>query len=402
MVFWRFAFLGAWLAGVFAACTRVEDAAPGPTVSAGGLGSAEGGQGGNDSAAGHGGEGQAGDAISSSGAPPTAELGLWPTFGSEGDGTDADAVLAGVSALAAGSGTLPIYVPWNELSTSTGSVRASSLARLDAITGPYREQGKKIALCLGIVDRTLPAWPLSGDLDVGEAAAAVERTIDELLARYGDALSHLCFGYEVDRYLATASVDESARLNELMEHAVARAQSAALPGLAVGVAVTLEAFASSAATLAEVRALQQGDEIVATYDPLHGDGSLKDPEAAADELSAALDLLPEVEGRRLPLALFEAGFPRVAETEESEQAQRAFFEAIFSTLDARTDELSFVGLFGLGDRALTSCDAEALAFGGSAELLATRSLARCSIGLRAVSGPRLAWPVAVSALSRYR
>lgn len=352
-----------------------------------------------DSAGGQGGDGQAGNAVSFSGAPATAELGVWPTFGGEGDATDADAVLAAVSALSAGSGTLPIYVRWNELATSTGSVTAAAFARLDALAEPYRARSRKIALCVGIVDRTLPAWPAAEEPDALDAAVAVERTVDELVTRYGDALSHLCFGYEVDRYLATASADESARLSQLLQHAVTHAQAAAPPGIAVGVAVTLEAFATSSSTLA---GLPLGDEVVVTYDPLRGDGSLKEPGAAASELAAALDRLPEVEGRRLPLALFEAGFPGAAQAHSSEPQQRAFFEAIFSTLDARTEQISFIGMFGLGDRELASCEAEARAFGGSPELREARALVRCSIGLRAVSGPRLAWPLAVSALSRYR
>jgi hypothetical protein len=398
----------AWLAGAIVACTHVEDAAPPPGFTAGGAGGAGMGEGGAGNGAGEGGDGQAGSPVSSSGAPATVELGLWPTFASdgEGDGTDGEAVLAAVSALSAGSSTLPLYVTWSDLSTASGGLIPSALTSLDALTEPYRERGKKAALCLGIVDRALPAWPFTDALDSDAATSAVERTIDELLARYGDVLSHLCFGYEVDRYLAGATVDESVRFSQLLERAVAHVRAAKLPGLAVGIAVTLEAVASSALVL-DLVPLKLGHEVVATYDPLREDGSLKRPETAGDELAAALDQLPEVEGGRLPLALFEAGYPADTSIDSSEQAQRLFFEALFSTLDARTEELSFIGLFGLGDRSTATCDAEARSYGDAAHR-AARSLARCSIGLRAAAAtpagqrPRLAWPLAVSALSRYR
>jgi hypothetical protein len=365
----------------------------------GGTSQSDAGSGGD---AGRGGEGEGGDGVSLGGAPATEELGLWPTFATrEGDDVDADAVLAAASALSVGSSTLPLYVRWNDLATNNGSSLTPALLRLDALIQPYRDQGKRVALCLGIVDRAQPAWPFSVPLAEADPGPAVERTIDELLARYGDVLSHLCFGYEVDRYLQQASQGDGQHLNELLQHAVAYAQGAVLPGTAVGVAVTLEAVATAAVALDD---LPRGDEIVAVYDPLLSDGSLQEPGAVTDQLGAALDQLAESDAPRLPLALFEAGYPAA-----SEEAQREFFEALFATLEAHTEELSFIGLFGLGDRSAASCDAEALSYGdSSAALRAARSLARCSIGLRAsptpgaAPRPRLAWPLALSALSRYR
>jgi hypothetical protein len=395
----RLVLLAGWLA--FASCTHVEDARPPVGLSVSGSGGSGQSEAGASGEAGEGGDGSGGDGISFSGAPATEELGLWPTFASrEGDDADADAVLAAASALSAGSRTLPLYVKWNDLAATNGSSLTPALLRLDALIEPYRDQGKRVALCLGIVDRAEPAWPFAVPLADADAGSAVDVTIDELLARYGDVLSHLCFGYEVDRYLEHASASDAKLVSELLHHAVAHAQEAALPGTAIGVAVTLEAVATSAAVL---DGLPRGDEIVAVYDPLLSDGSLREPNDVKDQLGAALDQLANEEAR-LPLALFEAGYPAV-----TEQAQRAFFEALFATLDARTRELSFIGLFGLGDRATAICDAEALSYGpASPELRSARSLARCSIGLRAsptpgaTPRPRLAWPMAVSALSRYR
>lgn len=389
----------AWLAVFPAACTRVESAKPPPEVPVGADGFGGGDDGGSGGISNQGGAGEGGTMMEQGGAPSAIELGIWPTFTPEGaKATDAEAVLAATGALSAGSDVLPIYERWDALSGSTGSPRAVTWQRLEAMVAPYRDRRKSLALCIGIVDRTSRAWPFAADLDEDAAVAAMRSTIDEVLKRYAQQLSHLCFGYEVDRYLAQASAVDRGHLLEFLRQAIdyaalhpERAQSTAL-----GVAVTLEG-ASDSALIAE---LALGDEVVAVYDPLDHALDLKPPTAIVDELDAALAALATLDGGAKPLALFDAGYPSGEGAGSSEEQQQSYYDALFEALEAHSTELSFVGFFGLGDRAASECEAEAMSYGSAAP---ERALARCSVGLLAEGDtPKLAWPGVLQALSRYR
>ena len=344
------------------------------------------------------------------GAPGLVDVAIWPTYASTPEGGDAEAVLAAVTTLSAGSLTLPIHARWNELSGATGTPRALAWQRLDAVTKPFRDRDGRVALCIDVVDRTLPAWPFAGPLDETVASSAMDRTLAEVFARYAGDLSLLCFGYEIDRYLAVATSIERERLLALVEHAFNYAKEHGPPGLRTGVAVTLDALVSPAAAVDELR---KGTEVVAVYDPLDASGQLKEPGSIATELAAALATITERDPKPRPLSLFEVGYPSSSEAGASEQAQREYFTALFTELDGRRDDVSFVGVYGLGDRAEQDCEAEMAAFGEEVDegmppeqaaqaISSTRALARCSMGLRAENAePKLAWPAVLGALSRY-
>lgn len=346
--------------------------------------------------------------MSPGGAPGTIELGVWPTFVADPNGSrDVQAVLASVSALSLGSTTLPLAERWDQLSGATGSPRAATWSRLDAMTRPYGERGGNVALCIGVVDREQPAWPFASDLDSEAASSAIERTIDEVYARYSLLLSHLCFGYELDRYLALASADERARLLAFVTHAVDYASHHALrsPKTAIGTAVTLAGLTKNAG-LAD---FMLGDELVAVYDVLDDDASLKPPTSVVDELTSALGVLDEAPGPKRPLTLFEVGYPSGVDVGSSEKEQRSFYGALFGLLDTRRDAFGFVGFYGLGDRSAADCEAESLVFGGStdADVAAAWASARCSMGLRAdraaqPQNDKLAWGDVAAALARFR
>lgn len=393
-------------AAAWISCTRVESAKPAPGVTISDPGAPGASSGGSSSSADAGAPGMV-DAVGASGGEPTMlELGLFPTFASDAAGNlDAQAVLASVSALSLGAATLPVVARWDELSGSTGSPRAVRWAGLDAAFAPYRDRAGELSLCIGIVDRQAAAWPQSGELDLDNASPAIERTIDEVYRLYSASLSHLCFGYQVDRYLAQASIAEDQQLFELLQHAVSYASShpkRAAHQTSIGVALSLDALASGDA---KWQRWLLGDEAVAVYDPLAEDASLKLPGSVADELRAAIDVLPESDGRKLPLSLFEIGYPSGKLAGSSEDAQLEFYQALFGALDAHLDEVAFVGAYGLGDREASDCQAEATAFGGSQAAQAERALVRCSMGLRAEGSPppqKLAFASLMSALSRYR
>jgi hypothetical protein len=352
--------------------------------------------------AGDAGAGSGGEYVGSGGAPGAIELGIWPTFKSEPNRSrEVQAVLASVSTLSLGSSTLPLAERWDQLSGATGSPRTLTWSRLDAMTQPFRDRGGGIALCIGVVDREQPAWPFSGDLDSMVAASAIERTIDEVYTRYGNHLSHLCFGYELDRYLALVSADERARLLVFLTHAVDYAGHHHLrsPSTAIGTAVTL-------AGLSNNRALADfilGDEVVAVYDAVDDEAALKPATSVVDEVTAALAVLDAAPGPQRLLTLFEVGYPSGADAGSSEQLQRSYYGGLFGLLDTRRSAFGFVGINGLADRSSADCEAEALAFGGStdAEVAAAWASARCSMGLRAESD-KLAWPEVAAALSRFR
>lgn len=349
--------------------------------------------------------------IAQGGAPAFIDVAIWPTYAATPSGGDAEAVLAAVTTLSAGSLTLPIHARWDVLSGATGTPRALAWQRLDAVTKPFRDRDGNIALCIDVVDRTLPAWPFAGPLEEAAAVSAMKRTIDEVMARYAGALSLLCFGYEVDRYLAVSSSAERQRLLTLLTEAVAHAKGRG--ARRVGVAVTLDALVAPEAAVDELRRL--GDEVVAVYDPLNATGQLKEPDSVATELASALATISQSDAEPRQLALFEVGYPSSSDAGASEQAQRDYFAALFAALDTERDDVSFVGVYGLGDRAAQECEAEMAAFGEAGEpsdgalpdaaaqtLVSVRALARCSMGLRAENAePKLAWPGVLGALSRY-
>jgi hypothetical protein len=395
------AFVIAVTAGLFAACTHVKTGNP-PSVAIGDGGTAGEGSGQPGSPAGAGGDGMGGEETSSAGAPASVEMSIWPTFAADPEqARDAQAVFASVSVLSAGATTLTLAENWNELSGATGSPRTLAWSRLDAMVKPYRDRNGSVAFCIDVVNRRDPAWPFTTLLAFDAARQAMHRTIDEVFARYAAQLSHLCFGYEVDRYLAQASSDDADALLALLKDAVAYAREHPAHGeaLAVGVAVTLGALSDPHNAAAP---WLLGDEAVAVYDPLSDDAAeLKPPSSGAEEIASALDALAE--GSGLPLALWEVGYPSAAGS--SEKAQRQFFDGVFELLGKRPDHISFASVFALNDRAASDCDAEARAFGDDAAGAALRSEARCSMGLRAEqdqTAGKLAWSTVLSALAQFR
>jgi hypothetical protein len=395
----QFVFWIALVGGAFAACTRVEQSGPPPKVpiASGGFGGEPSGAG---SAAGDGGGSAGGEPVGIGGAPAAIELGLWPTFASDPQqANDAQAVLAAVSALSLGSTTLLVSERWDALSGSTGSPRLVTWDRLDAMVKPYRGRGGDIALCIDIVDRQQAAWPFAGALEGEAALAAMRRTVDELLTRYAAQLSHLCFGYELDRYLSKVSRDSGQRLLAFVKQAIAYASEHPMRSsrTAIGAAITLGALTDAGD--APLDELLLGDEVVAVYDPLDAHAQLKLPEAVADEISAALETLDSRPGIALPLTLFEVGYPSASSAGSSEDMQSSFFDALFAGVAAHRDALGFVGIFGLGDRAAADCAAEAALFGGGAAAEEKRALVRCSMGLRA-EGEKPALASVLAAFSR--
>jgi len=400
------------LGGAFSSCTRVEVASPSPNVALADAGFGGEPVGGSGSLAGAGGDGEAGAHVSEGGAPGAIDMGVWPSFATvANENSDVQAVLAAVSTLSIGTTTLPLEQRWDELSGATGSPRAVTWNRLDAMTQPYRDRDGTVALCIGIVDRQTPAWPDGVDLTTDAASSAIERTIDEVYRRYAEHLSHLCFGYEVDRYLAEATSASQKHVLAFLTHAVEYASHHPLrtrtPKTAIGIAITLDALSGGGS--APVDQLLLGDEVVAVYDPLDAEAALKAPESVAGEVTAALATLAAAPGATLPLTLFEVGYPSSSAVGSSEKAQKKYYDTLFDVLDNERQAVSFVGAFGLGDRAFADCEAEAASFGGTTAAQAQRALVRCSMGLRAetaddpaVATDKLAWPAVVAAVSRYR
>lgn len=390
---------------IFAACTRVEEPGPPAKVSL-----ASGGYGGEPLGPGvpigGGGDAAAGAPSSPGGAPTAVELGLWPTFPTDAARPfDVQAVEASVAALSSGSKTLPLVERWDALSGATGSPRLVTWTRLDAMSRPYRERGANLALCIGIVDRQEPAWPVTGELDTEAARAAMQRTIDEIFVRYAGQLTHLCFGYELDRYLSRVSRAAQRRLLQFLRESIDYASVHPMRGsrTAIGAAITLDALAGP--TEAPLDELLLGDEIVAVYDPLDRSAQLKKPESIAEELAAALETLASTPGAALPLSVFELGYPTSPDVGASEDAQAEFYAALFDALGARRDSLEFLGISGLADRDAAECEAEAARFGGNKAAQAARARVRGSMGLRAEAiGPvdKPAWEHVLAAFSRYR
>lgn len=391
----------------FVSCTRVEVAEPAPPLQlddGGAAGQPAGGAGAMQAGRGSGGDE---DPSASGGEPGALDLGIWPTFVNDPTRSrDVQAVSASVAALSSGSAVLPISERWDALSGASGTPLSATWNRLDAMVAPYRARRGKVTFCIGVVDRAQRAWPFAGGLSGEVAASVMERTIDEVFSRYGGVLSHLCFGYELDRYWSSATASERLELQRFLKQAVGYASVHPLrsPRTAIGVAVSLGALTpDSDVPLAD---LSLGDELFGVYDPLTEDAALKDPGSIGDELSLALEAVAGMP-RPVPLGLLEVGYPSAEDAGASEEAQLAYFRALFAALDERRQRFSFVAVFGLGDRAEVECEAEALAFGLAEDLerARARAISRCSMGLRAGAGSgadKPAWQPVLAAMARYR
>jgi hypothetical protein len=348
--------------------------------------------------AGAAGDGSGGERLGMGGAPPSIEMSIWPTFaGDPNQSRDVQAVFAAISSLTLGATTLTLAERWDELAGPTGSPRAVAWTRIDAMVAPYRDRGGHVAFCIDVVDREQKAWPFSQELDTEVARAAMHRTIDEVYGRYAAQLSHLCFGYQLDRYWAVASKAERARLSDFLKDSVDYAtqqRPARLDQQAIGVAVTLDALAGDAQAL---KPLLLGDEVLGVYDPLDSTVALKAPDTGAREVGAALNALA---GSTQTLALLEVGYPSGAGS--SEKSQRAYYDALFGVLDAQPASIGFLGIFGLADRSPSDCAAEATSFGDPEAAAEERAEVRCSMGLRADGRSKLALDSVLGALARYR
>jgi hypothetical protein len=342
------------------------------------------------------------DPISTGGDPGSLELGLWPTFALDPSRSrDVQAVGASVGALSAGSRALPLYERWDALSGASGTPLSATWKRLDAMVEPYRDRAGTVTLCIGVVDRVEPAWPFGGELEGESARVAMEHTVDEAFARYGGVLTHLCFGYELDRYWESAGATERRQLLDFLKQSVAYASShpSRSPRTAIGVALSLGAM--TGATDVPLSELNLADELLGVYDPLAPTGELKEPKAISEELSTAVETVAGLPGPGVPLALLEVGYPSARAAGASESAQLAYFQALLRALDEQRDRLSFVGVFGLGDRAGPECESEAVVFGDAATTRALRAEARCSMGLRA-GATKAAWEPVLAAIAAHR
>jgi hypothetical protein len=345
--------------------------------------------------------GEAGMPANSGGEPNDLSFGIWPTFSAAfAAAGETEAVLAAASVSAMGSEVLPISEPWNVLSGSTGSPRAVAWESLNARVAPFRA-GRRVAFCIAVVDRAQTAQPLAGSLGSEHAKSALRRTIDEVLLNFGELLSDLCLGYEVDRYLAAHSESEGAELFELLENGLehARQHPARLLETRLGIAVTLSSLARGEPPEV-LDFVRLGDEALAIYDPLHADGSLRDLETLDAEIEGALERLAD---DPLPLVLFEVGYPTSAALGSDERLQEAFFATLFDSVAKNGRAISGLNVFGLRDRDAAVCAAEAAAFGDDPESgMAPRADARCTMGLWADDRDKLAWRTVLGALARYR
>jgi hypothetical protein len=391
------------LLATFAACTRVEVEPPPPPPllgEGGGAGQPAGGAGSVVPSAGKGGDD---DPISTGGDPGSLELGLWPTFALDPSRSrDVQAVSASVAALSAGSRTLPLYERWDALSGASGTPLGATWKRLDAMVEPYRDRSGTVTLCVGVVDRTEPAWPFGGELEGEAARVAMERTIDEAFARYGGVLTHLCFGYELDRYWEVTGTTERRQLLDFLKQSIAYASSHPSRSQRTAIGVALSLGAMTGASDVPLSELNLADELLGVYDPLAVTGELKEPKAISEELDTALETVAGLPGPRVPLALLEAGYPSDEAVGASESAQVDYFQALLGALGEQRDRLSFVGVFGLGDRAASECESEAVVFGDAAMTTkALRARARCAMGLRA-GATKPAWEPVLAAIAAHR
>lgn len=343
---------------------------PTPPDGGGGIGASSGsGPGGQGGAGGQGGQG-GGAAVS------PVLVGITPTPSAQAPAAELEAQL---TSLAAGARAAVLAVPWD----AEPEAAAAALSKKAAF---YAQQERRVLLRLEVVDRLTDRRPAStGDAawNAPETIAALQGSIDWMLASSGDEVRWITFGRDVDVYLA-AHPDERPAFVAFVKQAAAyaKAHPDAPAQLAVGVGMSAEAPKSEPAFQELIDAQ---DVLAFSYFPGLG---TSDP-GASSGVAATVTQIADAAGQR-PIVLDAAGFAADPAAGGGEDAQQKFFATLFGAVAARRASFALVDVVELYDAPPSACEAWA---GEQGEPPGGPLAAyACSLGLfRADGTPRPAW-----------
>ncbi|MEZ4220890.1 MAG: hypothetical protein R3B13_08170 [Polyangiaceae bacterium] len=328
----------------------------------------------------------------SSDADPDAPLapvrvGIWATPASgEAGPAPGDALTADLAVLSAGARVGMLRSRWSDLfDGATPSI--ATWNDVDVRASAYRSAGAEVIACLAVIDRTEAVRPtgINGAWDSPALTKAGEALVDRAFDTFGDELTVLSLGLEVDRYLAVAPPAQRSAFVAFVRHVFdyAHQHPKAPNKLRLGIGFNRRALINPASP--EVRDLAAaGDVVVLHYVPLDDEFALdpqSNPLADLDALYTALS----AEAAAVPaIVLQEVALPSSAAAGGSDAKQEAFFEAFFKALSVRRERFPMVIAGQLNDGPQADCE---LAAGAAQNPPSPAAIgAYCSRGVKSSSG----------------
>jgi hypothetical protein len=388
------------VACAFAACDgngnpEVQHPGDGGTGNQSSGGTGQGGSGGSaDGSAGVGGDSGMPDA-------PIAPvlLGVLPVPLEDSLASEAEATLDIVSM---GSRAVTLELRWDALFSGPTTPVNDAWMRLSNSAAFHASTGRKLLVCLSVVDRIESAKPagLTGKWDAAATLLALDALIDKTYATFGSELYLLSLGNEVDRYLATATSGERAELVNLLDHGIDYAKNHPQRPAESFVGVTFGSRAVSETVPTTVSALMNAsDALVFAYQAVEATYVANTPGSVATELDA-LAAVGQSDAGGKPVVLQRVAYPSAAENESSVDQQNEFYQALFDALLTRRDRFPFVVIDGLYDENAEDCATRASLIDAAGNAKAEAMF--CSFGLRETSGtPKPAFATVIDGLATF-
>lgn len=319
------------------------------------------------------------------------------------DDTTASAAEATLDSIAMGSRALTIEVRWDALFSGPTVPVNAEWSQLSNTAGFYASIGRKLLVCLSLVDRIDSARPagLSGKWDATGTQLALDALIDKTYATFGSELYMLTFGNEIDRYLESVAPGERTELVNLLQHGIDYAKSHpqrppdSLVGVTFASRAVLETPPSSVSAL-----MTKSDALVFNYQAVGPQYVSHTPGSVASELDTLAAVGQSDAGGAKPVVLQRVAYPSAAENESSIDQQDDFYRALFEALLTRRDRFPFVVIDGLYDEDDEACAAKATLENAAGDPKAEAMF--CSFGLRETSGtPKPAFGSVIDGLATF-
>lgn len=301
--------------------------------------------------------------------------------------TTASASQATLDSVAMGSRAVTLELRWDALFSGPTTPVNTEWTRLSSMATFHASIGRKLLVCLSLVDRTESARPagLAGKWDAPGTLLALDALIDKAYATFGTELYLLSFGNELDRFLAAAAPGERTELVNLVEHGIGYAKSHPQRPADSLVAVTFGSRAVSETVPASVSTLMaESDALVFAYLAVEPTYVAHTPGSVATELDALAHIGQSDAGGAKPVVLQRVAYPSASENGSSLAHQADFYQAFFDALLTRRDRFPFVVIDGLYDENQEDCATQAALADALGNPKAEAMY--CSLGLRDAAG----------------
>lgn len=238
--------------------------------------------------------------------------------------------------------SLSIY--WDELETAPGEFKPDP-NWLEIANDFYGREGVALSLVLAPIDTNVLRLPPDLENTPFDAPELIDRylaALDYALDQLTDVeLVAISVGNEVDVYLSNHPQQRQA-YGVFYEHARRHLHGRA-PGVPIGLKATYEGLTGAHAE--ELRQLNaSSDVILATYYPLEGDFSVKEPSIFKNDMERLLDRYPD-----RPIYLLEVGYPSSPILGSSEEKQAEFVRQVFTTWDRHHRRIPLLNFTWLHD-----------------------------------------------------